>query len=81
MLLFGGNDLEDWLDTMDLFTPAARRWIPLGQMPSKRGYSAAAALPSHVFLIGGGSGSAWNADCLRYDVPTNEWFQARHDFE
>ena len=78
LLMFGGNNRLSWLHSMDLFRPAAKQWTVLGQMPSERGYGAAAAINGHVYLMGGGTGAHWLDGCLRFDVPTNEWFEVRH---
>lgn len=76
MLLFGGNDMAGgWLSTMDIFTPSSKQWVVMGQMPSQRGYGAAAAVSGHVYLMGGGAGTEWQNDVLRYDIPADEWFQ------
>lgn len=75
MFLFGGNDLSEWRDTMDVFSPASKRWTVAGEMPSQRGSAAATALPGHVYLVGGGMGPNWNNDCMRFDIASNEWYQ------
>ena len=75
MMLFGGNDLNKWRATMDLFSPTTKQWMVAGEMPTQRGSGAAAAVPGHIYLVGGGIGPNWNRHCMRFDLASNEWYQ------
>ena len=61
---------------LDVLVPGGNHWKKVSDMPKTGGYWAAAALPGHVYLVGGGPPSQVLSDtCLRYDFPTNEWFE------
>ena len=76
MLIFGGNNSKDWVDSVDALVPSSKQWKRVTQLPKGGGYWSAASLPGHVFLVGGGQTASISSDsCLRYDFPTNEWFE------
>lgn len=78
VLLFGGHDLENWLDTVDVFSPRQSRWRTKSRhMPFTYGYGAAAVLGSYVYLVGGGVGEQYSDKCIRYNVPREEWTPVR----
>ena len=77
LLIFGGNNSKDWIGNVDALVPGSNYWKKVGDMPKSGGYWGAAALPGHIFLMGGkGDSSSISDSCLRYDFPTNEWFEA-----
>lgn len=82
MLIFGGNNGKDWLTNVGALVPGSNVWKKVTDVPRTGGYWAAAALPGHIFLVGGkGQHSVLSDTCLRYDFPTNEWFEASCPFQ
>lgn len=76
--MFGGNNSRTWVDNIDAFVPGKKQWSRVSAVPKLGGYWAATSSQSHVYLVGGGvSNSIASKACLRYDFPTDEWFQAR----
>lgn len=76
MLIFGGNNSKTWTASVDALVPGNKQWMKAYDMPMTGGYWAAAALPGHVYLIGGAASKVLSDTCLRYDFPTNDWFEA-----
>ena len=75
--MFGGIDSKKWTVNLEALVPGSNHWKKVSDMPKIGGYWAAAALPGHVYLVGGGPANRILSDtCLRYDFPTNEWFEA-----
>ena len=77
MLIFGGNNSKGWVERLDVLIPSTSQWKKVSDMPKKGNYWAAAALPGHIYLMGGaGKQPILSENCLRYDFPTNDWFEA-----
>ena len=67
MFIVGGHDSANWLDSTDVFRPAAGggSWATLAPQGYPRSFSAAAMLGSGLYVVGGGNGEAWFDSVLR----------------
>lgn len=65
--LLGGNDGKDWLDVVEVYTPARNTWRDVPPMPMERGYGASVSLDGSIYVMGGGNGAAWLDSMIRLD--------------
>ena len=77
ILLLGGHNGAEWLDSMHLYTPGAGTIIDAGRMRVARGYGGAAMVGRSVYVAGGGDGSSWLRSAERYDLGTRRWEAVR----
>lgn len=69
--LLGGNDGKDWLDVVEVYTPARDTWRDVPPMPMERGYGASVSLDGSIYVMGGGNGAAWLDSMIRLDSQQN----------
>jgi hypothetical protein len=77
ILLLGGHNGAEWLDSMHLYTPGTGTIIDAGRMRVARGYGGAAVLGRSVYVAGGGDGSSWLRSAERYDLASRRWEAVR----
>lgn len=65
--LLGGNDGKDWLDVVEVYTPARDTWRDARPMPMERGYGESVSLDGYIYVMGGGNGAAWLDSMIRLD--------------
>ena len=78
--LLGGNDGAEWLDVVDIYTPARDDWREAAPMPMERGYGEAVPLDGCIYVMGGGNGAEWLDSMIRLD-PWHGWHQVGASIE
>lgn len=75
LYLIGGNDGDDWLDAVEVYSPSEGSWYTAQAMPLERGYGAAAAIDRQLFVMGGGNGESWLQSVLMCDLDAGNWVE------
>ncbi|KAK9829602.1 hypothetical protein WJX72_006822 [[Myrmecia] bisecta] len=75
LYMVGGNDGTNWLNVMDIYTPAGGAWTSAQPMPAARGYGAAAAIGRNLYVMGGGNGESWLQSVMCYAIDEGRWFE------
>ena len=80
MWLLGGCSPGAWMSTMEVWAPRRRAAVTFqAAMPGARSYGGAAVIGREVYNVGGGGGDGqqWYRSAYKYQVDTQEWFEAR----
>nr|XP_002129836.1 influenza virus NS1A-binding protein homolog [Ciona intestinalis] len=73
LIVAGGFNQSECLDTVECFDSSANRWSPMSRMSEKRARFAVAVLRGHLYAVGGSSGSHDHVTVEKFDPTTEQW--------
>lgn len=77
VLITGGHDCNNTLDSVEVYDPTSNQWIPRTAMSQYRDFHQATLLPSGKVLVAGGIGAGgYLMHAEIYDPSTNTWSPA-----